>query len=154
MSPRCAAEFLPHSVGRHWSVRISICRDRVSRDAGSTFDTQLSRHNIIGNQLRIRAAGWPINSKMTVCTSMDIAEIQRGILELPSGRRRRALEAWLQAAMGRKHCLQAESCRSTISRPSLGPLDGRGQSRWSTAQRLGHYHCRGVRDARPHSGCR
>ena len=98
-APRCAAVFLPHSVARHWSGRISICHGRVSRDAGSTFDTQLSRHNIIGNQLRIRAAGWPINSKMTVCTSMDIAEIQRGILE-PSGGWRRALESWFAGGDG------------------------------------------------------
>ena len=53
--------------------------------------------------------------------SLTIAEIRRGVLEAPPGKRRDRLEAWFSGPEGPQALSPAACCRSTRRRPWPGP---------------------------------
>jgi predicted nucleic acid-binding protein len=54
-------------------------------------------------------------------SSMTVAEIRRGILEKPAGKKRRELESWFPAPRAPKHCSLGGCFRSTRGPASFGP---------------------------------
>lgn len=52
--------------------------------------------------------------------SLTIAAIHQEILEKPEGKKRTALETWLEARRGRYHSSQVASFRLTRRQPSFG----------------------------------
>ena len=53
-------------------------------------------------------------------SSMTVAEIRRGILEKPAGKKRKELERWFPALKAHKHCSRVGCFRSTRKRALFG----------------------------------
>ena len=79
-------------------------------------------------------------------SSLTVAEIRRGILEKPAGKRRRELERWFSGPEGP----QALFAGRVLSfrregRPRLGAADGRRDGERSATEPPRHDHCRNRR---------
>ena len=76
-------------------------------------------------------------------SSLTVAEIRRGVLEKPAGKRRRELEAWFSGPEG-PQVLFAGRVLAFDEKAALdmGQTDGRWQSQWPLPQRPRHNHRR------------
>jgi predicted nucleic acid-binding protein len=83
--------------------------------------------NIIGHAIKLSPPGalvqWMADQadEDLFIASLSLAEIRRGILQMPEGRKRRELEEWFSGLVGLRRCSGTGCSRSMNPQPSCGP---------------------------------
>lgn len=147
-SRRNPAASLPHCVALRLSEPISTCLAPVKGPQGRPVTRYLLDTNIISNVVKPR----PSESLMSwlsmqrdedlFIASLTVAEIRRGILEKPRGKKRDILDHWFAGSEGPQALCGPHPVVRRQGGTRLGAIDGRRQSGRQTAKHARHDHRR------------
>ena len=89
--------------------------------------------------------GWPEQADEDLfISSLTVAEIRRGLLEKPAGKKRKELERWFSGPEGPQALFAGRVLPfDEKAAPGLGAADGRRDGNRTPTERARHDHCRG-----------